>query len=61
MIAADASYLPSLPAPRTPLIGRARELAELGALLSRPNVRLVALTGPGGVGKTRLAIAVAGP
>jgi len=49
----------SLPVPATPLVGRAGELAELVALLGSPQVRLVTLTGPGGSGKTRLAIGVA--
>ena len=48
-----------LPTPLTPLIGRSRELATLVAILRRDNVRLVTLTGTGGVGKTRLALAVA--
>jgi predicted ATPase/class 3 adenylate cyclase len=49
----------SLPRPATPLVGRDGELAELEALLGSPVVRMVTLTGPGGSGKTRLAIAVA--
>jgi predicted ATPase len=44
-----------LPSPPNATIGRAGELAEIGALLTRPDVRLVTLVGPGGVGKTRLA------
>src|SRR3982074_293968 len=48
-----------LPVPLTPLIGREREVAEICALLHDPHVRLLTLVGMGGVGKTRLAIAVA--
>ena len=45
--------------PPTPLVGRAAELAELAALLADPSCRLVTLTGPGGIGKTRLSIETA--
>ena len=48
----------SLPTPSTSLIGREDDIAELSSLLQSPDVRLVTLTGPGGIGKTRLAIAV---
>jgi len=47
----------NLPSPPTPLIGRERELAELVELVSQ--TRLVTLTGPGGSGKTRLALELA--
>src|SRR5438045_1356627 len=45
-----------LPVPATTLVGRARELAEIGGLLSQPDVRVLTLTGPGGTGKSRLAV-----
>ncbi len=48
--------LPVLP---TPLIGRQREVEELGQLLRDPQCRLLTLVGPGGIGKTRLAIETA--
>ena len=50
----------NLPVPATPFLGRERELDEIAALLQRPEVRLVTLTGPGGSGKTRLALQAAG-
>jgi predicted ATPase len=48
----------SLPVTSTSLVGRERDISEVSDLLAKPEVRLVTLTGPGGIGKTRLAIAV---
>jgi len=45
--------------PATPPVGREGDLARLRAAIARPQVRLVTLTGTGGVGKTRLALAAA--
>jgi predicted ATPase/DNA-binding SARP family transcriptional activator len=50
---------PALPARASSLVGREAELAELEALLGDPEIRLVTLMGPGGVGKTRLALELA--
>ncbi len=51
--------LAPLPMPRSRLINREQELAQAKALLEREEVGLVTLTGPGGVGKTRVALQVA--
>src|SRR5688500_181650 len=52
-------YASEFPVPVTPLIGREQEVRAIAGLLERDGVRLVTLTGPGGIGKTRLALAVA--
>src|SRR5579859_4565567 len=49
----------NLPIQPTPFIGREKEVAAVGQLLRREDVHLVTLTGPGGTGKTRLALQVA--
>ena len=56
LIALDQHHIPL---PATSMVGRSRELAEVMLTLGRPDVHLVTLTGPGGVGKTRLALQVA--
>jgi predicted ATPase len=52
-------YRTNLPIPATPFLGRGQELAEVAELLARGDVRLLALTGAGGSGKTRLALQAA--
>jgi predicted ATPase/DNA-binding SARP family transcriptional activator len=49
----------NLPVPLSPLIGRDAELAELAALMRKPELRLLTIVGLGGMGKTRLALALA--
>jgi predicted ATPase/class 3 adenylate cyclase len=52
-------YRTNLPIPATPFLGRERELADVLALLSQADARLVTLNGPGGTGKTRLGLQAA--
>ena len=54
-----ARQLHNLPAALTPFVGREREVASVSSQLLRANVRLLTLTGPGGVGKTRLGLQAA--
>jgi predicted ATPase len=56
---ASSSIAGELPIPRTRLIGREAERAAARAALLEENVALLTLTGPGGVGKTRLSLAIA--
>jgi predicted ATPase/DNA-binding CsgD family transcriptional regulator len=55
----DSGKTVSLPAPLTRLVGREQQVSSLVDLFAHQEIRLVTLTGPGGIGKTRLAIATA--
>jgi len=55
----ESAALPTIIHPLTPVIGREREIAAILDVLRHMGSRLLTLTGPGGVGKTRLALAIA--
>lgn len=53
------SVIQPLPVPLTPFFGRDQELAEIARLVAKPECRCITLVGPGGIGKTRLALQIA--
>jgi DNA-binding CsgD family transcriptional regulator/tetratricopeptide (TPR) repeat protein len=57
--AQDGVFRHNLPVPATPFVGREQELSKLADFIADPNVRLVTILGPGGIGKTRLALEAA--
>src|SRR5262249_15358533 len=59
-MARGATTEQGFPLQPTPFIGRNADLAEISSLLATPACRLLTLLGPGGIGKTRLAIELAG-
>jgi non-specific serine/threonine protein kinase len=58
-IALALPHAPRLPVPLTSLVGREEDVSAVRHLLSEPGLRIVSLTGPAGVGKTRLALRIA--
>ncbi len=56
LVPSRSRSLKNLPAPITSFVGRQQELGRLHDLFTHPNIRIITLTGPGGTGKTRLAL-----